>query len=169
MGGTLIIEIYEYTENMSSAPEFAYIPCELKGKDETLKSIIERGFAGQPRNTQDTGMRLEVLQKLEEAGIGKIVVRSSNPGNGSDPFVELTNVVPDGLYNANAARRKQNNDYIILKGRYRLSAGNEVTELRDAQRLTLIYSSAPDGGDQGTADEDEIQREICLNITYLQE
>jgi len=82
--------------------------------------------------------------------------------------VELTNIIPVTFTSADARMAKLDRDSIILKGRYRLSAGNEVTTLRDAQRLTLIYSNY-DAESWQQDDPDEEKKEICLNITYLQE
>ena len=176
MEGKLIIEVYEYAEDSEAIPEFEYIRCDLskcmKGRRSTLKEIIERGFDDVPRRTQDKEKKQEILQKIEEADIGRISVVCTPGGADSDACVELTNVVPVNLMYADARRAKGNKDEIILKGRYRLSEGNEVTRLRDAQRLTLIYSSYEDGdpGNGGPEDgEREEQKEICLNITYLQE
>ncbi len=173
MEGKLVIEIYEYAEDTVRMPVFEYIPCELskclKGKSATLKEIIQRGFDDLPRKTQDLEKRMEVLQKIDAANIGRIDV-AYHPARGTnDACVELTNVVPVSFSYADARRVKINRDDIVLKGKYRLSAGNEVTTLRDAQRLTLIYSSVPEEGEQDEQDEPEMQREICLNITYLQE
>lgn len=172
MEGKLIIEIYEYENNSYSMPAFEYIPCELatclKGKNTTLKEIIQRGFDDLPRKSQDSEKRQEVLQKIEDADIGRIGVAYRPAKGNSDACVELTNVVPVTMLYSDARRKKVNKDEIILKGKYRLSAGNETTTLRDAQRLTLIYSNYEDAPeDRDDADEDA--KEICLNITYLQE
>ena len=173
MEGMLIIEVYEYVDNDSSVPAFEYIPCELskclRGKNTTLKEIIQRGFDALPRKAQDSERRQEVLKKLDDAGIGKIDVVFHPEKGGKEPCIQLTNVEPVSLTYADARRVKQSKDSIILKGRYRLSTGNEVTILKDAQRLTLIYSSKPEGADLGEFEEEENQREICLNITYMQE
>lgn len=173
MEGKIIVEVYEYADNSSMIPAFEYIPCDLaiclKGKNATLKEIIQRGFGDLPRKTQDIEKRREILQKLEDAGIGKIDVVFHPAKNGKESCVELTNVVPVHLTYADARRIKQNKDSIILKGRYKLSAGNEVTTLKDAQRLTLTYSDAAENDGQSAPDEENVQREICLNITYLQE
>ena len=172
MDGTLIVEVYEYLDTL---PAFEYIPCSLstclKGKNASLKEIIQRGFDDLPKKIQDTEKRHEILQKLEDADIGKIDVVYHPRKNGKEPYIELTNVVPVNLTYSDARRRiKQNKDNIILKGRYKLSdEGNEVTMLKDAQRLTLIYSNTPEGEEQETTDEGEIQQEIFLNITYLQD
>ncbi len=173
MEGKLIIEVYEYSEDASQAPEFEFIPCELdkclKGKSTTLKEIIQRGFDDLPKKTQDSDKRMEVLQKLDDADIGRIdVVYHPAKGN-SDACVELTNLAPVTMSFADARRIKNNKNDIILKGRYRLSAGNEVTTLRDAQRLTLIYSNLEENDEPEENEEGEAQKEICLNITYLQE
>ena len=83
--------------------------------------------------------------------------------------MELTNVVPVSFTYADARQQKKSRDEIILKGRYRLSAGNEVTTLRDAQRLTLIYSSTAEAEEADGADEEAEEKVINMNITYLQE
>ncbi len=177
MEGKLIIEIYEYSSDSSSMPVFEYIPCDLskclKGKSAALKDIIRRGFDDVPRKTQDTDKRQEVFQKLEDANIGRINVVYHPARGDNDACVELTNVVPVTMAYADIRRAKGDKDEIILRGRYKLSEGNEITTLRDAQRLTLSYSTYGDAGaDAGNAfepDADEAQKEICLNITYLQE
>ena len=181
MEGMLIIEIYEYSKN-SSLPVFEYIPCDLskcmKGRSATLKDIINRGFDDVPRKAQNTDKRNDVLQKLEEANIGRINVVYHNvvyhkEKGASDACVELTNVIPITMSYADARRMQSDKNIIILKGQYKLSEGNEITILRDAQRLTLSYSNyVDDTGDIDNAygiDADEMQKEICLNITFLQD
>ena len=173
MEGKLIIEVYEYSEDASLMPAFEYIPCDLskclKGKSTTLKEIIQRGFDDLPRKTQDSDKRMEVLQKIEDADIGRINV-VYHPAKGLiDACVELTNVTPVTMSFADARRLKTNKDDIILKGKYRLSSGNEVTTLRDAQRLTLLYSNFMENSEPTDTEEGESQKEICLNITFLQE
>lgn len=170
----LIIEIYEYTDDSSSVPAFEYIPCDLsaflKKKNTTLKEIIERGFNDLPKGAQNSEKRAEVFRLLEDANLGRISVAVHPPKKDTDACVELTNLVPADLTNADARRReKHNKDSIILKGRYRLSEGNETTTLKDAQRLTLYYTNTPESGGQYEQDEAETAREITLNITYFQE
>lgn len=173
MDGTLIIEVYEYMGDFSAYPDFEYYPCDLsrclKGKSATLKEIIQRGFGELPRRTQDTEKRQEVLRKLEAAQIGKIDVAYHPPKAGREPYVELTNVIPVNLTYADALRGKQSKDSIILKGKYKLSTGNEVTTLKDAQRLTLSYYDTIESNGGDSSDEEAVQREICLNITYLRD
>ena len=159
MEGKLVIEVYEYSEASERMPVFEYIPCELaqclRGKNSaTLKEIIEQGFDSLPRRAQDSDKRQEILSKVEEADIA---------------CVELTNVVPVTFTYADVRMARKNRDDIILKGKYRLSAGNEFTTLKDAQRLTLIYSSAAKNDEAEETDEEAEEKEICLNITYLQE
>ena len=172
MGGTLVVEVYEYSDSASDIPSFEYIPCDLtkclKGKNATLKDIIQRGFDALPKKAQDTEKRQEVLQRLEDAGVGKIDVAYHPARSGMEPYVELTNVVPVNLTYADARRNKQSKESIILKGRYKLSEGNEITTLKDAQRLTLIYSNVDENDGQSVSEEDDKRQEICLNITYLQ-
>jgi len=173
MEGKLVIELYEYTDREGAVmPRFEYVPCDLskclKGRTASLKDIIERGFSDLPRRDQDTDKRRELLQKLEDANIGRIKVVYRAPQRDSDACVELTNIIPVTFTSADARMAKLDRDSIILKGRYRLSAGNEVTTLRDAQRLTLIYSNY-DAESWQQDDPDEEKKEICLNITYLQE
>ena len=178
MEGKLVIEVYEYMKDSYSMPAFEYIPCELskclKGKSSTLKEIIQRGFDALPKKAQDSEKRREVLQKLEDANIGRIDVAFHQAKGSDDAYIELTNVVPVTISYADARRTKVNKDDIILRGRYKLSDGNETTMLRDAQRLTLIYSTYSENTKSVFAgpDEDEEpeeEREICLNVTYLQE
>ncbi len=174
MEGKLVIEVYEYSEASERMPVFEYIPCELaqclRGKNSaTLKEIIEQGFDSLPRRAQDSDKRQEILSKVEEADIGKINV-AFHPARGTvDACVELTNVVPVTFTYADVRMARKNRDDIILKGKYRLSAGNEFTTLKDAQRLTLIYSSAAKNDEAEETDEEAEEKEICLNITYLQE
>ena len=176
MAGKLIIEIYEYTSDASEMPVFEYIPCDLskclKGKSATLKEIISRGFDDVPRKSQDMEKRQETIRKMEDANIGRINVVYRPARGDSDDCVELTNVVPVSMYDADARNAKNENDEIILKGKYQLSSGNEVTSLKDAQRLTLSYidlGDDPDGGNPYEPGAFVSQKEICLNITYLQE
>ena len=173
MEGKLVIEVYEYSEEADQMPVFEYIPCDLskciRGKSASLKEIIERGFDDLPKKAQDSEKRQEVLRKVEEAGIGKIDVAFHPAKGNADDCVELTNVVPVSFTYADARQQKKSRDEIILKGRYRLSTGNEVTTLRDAQRLTLTYSSAAEAEEADGADEEAEEKEISLNITYLQE
>jgi len=177
-GGKLIIEIYEYNENEQNVPPFEYIPCDLesclkKNRKATLREIIQSGFDNLPKKNQNISKRQEVLAMLDEADIGKINV-VFNPGKGDeDPSIELTNVMQVTMAYADARRGKTGGkDEIILYGRYRMSDENETTILKDAQRLTLIYSSEADGrngaGAEYPAEEREAQKEICLNITYIQ-
>lgn len=173
MEGKLVIEVYEYSEEADQMPVFEYIPCDLskciRGKSASLKEIIERGFDDLPKKAQDSEKRQEVLRKVEEAGIGKIDVAFHPAKGNADDCVELTNVVPVSFTYADARQQKKSRDEIILKGRYRLSAGNEVTTLRDAQRLTLIYSSTAEAEEADGADEEAEEKVISMNITYLQE
>lgn len=175
MEGKLVIEIYEYDEDSSSVPVFEFIPCELakcmKGKTTTLKDLIKRGFDGLPKRAQDTEKRNEVMQLIEDANIGRINVAFNPARDGMDACVEMINVVPVTLTYADARRVKENDDEIILRGRYKLSEGNEITRLHDAQRLTLTYSGSSENDAYGSGDGDggAVSKEICLNITYLQE
>lgn len=168
MEGKLIIEIYEYEEDSMTVPTFRFIPCELskclRGKNATLKEIVQRGFDELPKKAQDQSMRQEMMRRLSDAGIGIINVEFQE-GKGGDPCVRLTNVVRTNMTDSDARALKPNKDSIILKERYQLSTGNEVTTLKDAQRLTLIYR---DGYDKDDLGENALEREICLNITYLQ-
>ena len=177
MDRRLIIEIYEYTEGASVAPPFEYIPCDLtacfkRNNRASLQEIIQKGFDTLPRRNQDVDKRQAIFKKLEEADIGKISV-VYNPGSASvDPCIELTNVMPVTMAYADARRVKEDKNDIILYGRYRLTEGNETTVLRDAQRLTLIYTSRADGEEETDEAEDGAEpqalKEICLNITFLQ-
>ena len=169
----LIIEIYEYSNDLN-IPKFEYIPCDLsafqKKKNTTLKEIIEHGFNDLPKNAQNPEKRAEVLRLLDDANLGRISVEVHPARRDADACVELTNLVPADLTTADARRReKHNKDSIILKGRYRLSEGNETTTLKDAQRLTLFYSDGAENFGLFGMDENETPREIALNITYFQE
>ena len=134
---------------------------------------IEKGFDAMPRRETDLSKKREILGRLDEADIGKIVVRYQPGSADEDPFVELTNVVQESFASADARRAKaKNKEEIILYGRYRMSDGDDTTRLRDSQRLTLIYSS---GGGAGPEEETfagggerETRKEISLNITYIQ-
>lgn len=169
--GRLIIEVYEYTGDSTAAPAFEYIPCSFekcfKNNKATLKEIIQRGLAHKPDKLKD------VIRKVEEAGIDKVEVTYHKQTSHADAYIELTNVVQVTMADADASRKKKNrqND-IILYGKYRLSDGTETTKLRDAQRLSLIYTSGTQNADDfwnlNDDEETEEQKEICLNITYLQ-
>ena len=169
MDGKLIIEVYEYAQD-ASMPVFEYIPCELskclKGKSTKLKDIIQRGFSDLPKKAQDSGKRQEILQKVEDASIGNIDVVFHPAKGNEDARVELTNLIPVTMTYADARRIKEEEGDIILQGRYRLSTGNEVTSLKDGQRLTLMYSNDQQLDEM---EDEEGQKEIRLNITYLQE
>lgn len=175
--GKLIIEVYEYSEGSSSIPSFEFIPCKLStclnwNKHATLKEIIQKGFDAQPKKLQNTEKRADVLRMLDEANIGRINVAYKPPRPGVDSCIELTNIIQVSMADADATRgKKKNKNDIILYGRYRLTDGNETTILRDAQRITLIFSSHADhpGEEMEEDQEFELQKEICLNITYLYE
>lgn len=177
--GKLIIEVYEYTADSPVTPAFEFIPCPLadcfsRGNKATLKEIIQKGFDTLARKDQNTEKRKEVLQKLEEANIGRISVLYNKATPTSEAYIELTNVVQDTLADADVRRARKHKDDIILYGRYRLTDGVETTKLRDAQRLTLIYSTYAEVSDMDMSDDPEMieereaPKEICLNITYLQ-
>lgn len=173
MDGKLVIEVYEYSEESDQMPTFEYIPCELskciKGKSATLREIIQHGFDDLPKRAQDSEKRQEIIRKVEEADIGKINVAYHPAKGNTDACVELTNVVPVSFTYADARQSKRTREDIILKGKYRLSAGNEITTLKDAQRLTLIYSNTAEAEDPDEEDGETEEKEICLNITYLQD
>ena len=177
-GGKLIIEVYEYVENAPDVPPFEYIPCDMesclkKNRKATLREIIQNGFDDLSKKNRNISKKQEVLAMLDEADIGKINV-VFNPGKGDeDPYIQLTNVMQVTMAYADARRGKAGGkDEIILYGRYRMSDENETTILKDSQRLTLIYSSAADGSHDAdaeySAEEREVPKEICLNITYIQ-
>ena len=178
MEGKLIIEIYEYSEDSSEVPTFEYIPCDLanglRGKSVTLKDLILRGFEDMPRKEVNVDKRDDILRKLDDANIGRIEVAYRPEKNGNDACIELTNVVPVTLTFNDARYTRSKKDEIILKGRYKLSEGNEITTLRDAQRLTLVYSNVEDENwknrddDEDGFDESEKRKSIYLNITYLE-
>lgn len=169
--GKLIVEVYEYAEDVESFPKYEYIPCELdkcfKRDKATLKEIIQQGLASRPDKLKET------LRKIEEAGIDKINVLYNKPSRNAEASVELTNVVQVSMADADASRKKsKRKDDIILYGKYRLSDGIRTTKLKDAQRLSLIYSSAEERGEDAEEQAEECidsQKEICLNITFLQE
>lgn len=174
--GRLIIEVYEYSEEATTIPPFEYIPCALSEcmgsrNRATLKDIIQKGFGALSRKEQNAEKRVEVLQKLDEANIGKIEVMYNKATAGNEAYVELTNVVQVTLADADATRAQNHKDDIILYGRYRMTEGTETTKLKDAQRLTLIYSTCAEQGMMRgyEEEENEVRKEICLNITYLQE
>ena len=175
--GKLIIEIYEYAEDSAMVPPFEYIPCALSAcikhnNKATLKEIIENGFNSLPKRSQDTDKRRDILQRIDEADIGRISVAYHPARGGTDPYVELTNVVPVSISHADARLIRDNSNNIILHGKYRMSEGNETTILKDAQRLTLVYTNCPAEQERfGEVDdtEEETQKEISLNITYFQD
>ena len=175
--GRLIVEIYEYPENSPEIPTFAFYPCNLqscikRSNKSTLKEIIENGFDDLNKKERNIEKKQEALEKLEEASFGKIVITYHPRSNNSDPYIELNNVIPVSLAYADARRAQQNNNDIILIGRYKLTEGNETTVLKDAQRLTLIYSNFEDlsSGNEDEKDcESEDRKEICLNLTFLEE
>lgn len=176
--GKIIVEIYERTKDATKAPSFEFIPCDLnnclkKGKIITLKDIIEAGFEALPKKFQNSEKRQEIMEKMEEADIGRIAVAYHAPHGNSDPFIELTNITQISIESADARRIHRNNNEIILYGCYRLSNGNEKMKLKDSQRMTLVYSndsnSAWDPFGQGVNNGNEAQKEIQLNITYLQD
>ena len=174
--GRLIVEIYEYRKDSPAVPPFAYYPCGLKncmGRNNraTLREIIESGFNDVDRREQNTEKKREALEKLEETAFGKISVEYRPASAGTDPCVVLSNVMPVSIAYADARRAQGRSCGIILVGRYKLTEGNETTVLRDAQRLTLIYSNygddeTPDGFEDGG--DDAVQKEICLNLTFLE-
>lgn len=176
--GKLIIEVYEYSEESTTVPSFGYIPCALSEcmgsrNRATLKEIIQKGFGTLSRKAQTAEKYAEVMQKLEDANIGKIEVVYNKAAAGNEPYVALTNVVQMTFGSSDITRATNTKDNIILHGRYRTTEGTDTTKLKDAQRLTLIYSnSAEQSWSNGFAENDEeteAQKEICLNITYLQE
>ncbi len=175
--GKVIVEIYEYSKETSKIPHFEYIPCDLskcikKGKNVTLRDIIETGFNDLPKRYQNPEKRQEIMEKMEEADIGRITVAYHAPHGNNDPYIELTNITQITMTSADARRIQRNKNEIILYGCYRLSDGNETMELKDSQRLTLIYSndksSAWDPFEQEEKNTEEPLKEIQLNITYLQ-
>lgn len=166
MEGKLIVEVYEYSQNLS-VPVFEFIPCTLskclKKNSTSLQKIIKRGFKLLPKKDRDSRKRDEVLRKLVEAGVEEIKVSYNRCSESNEPYIELTNVEQLSIMDADA-RRKKNMDDIILYGKYKLSNGADATMLMDAQRLSLIYSAASESNDIT-----ETRKEICLNITYLQD
>ena len=176
--GKLIVEVYEYKEDSTDVPPFEYIPCNLdtslkKNKQCKLRELIEKGFDEMPKKNQDFSKRQEFLARLDEADIGKINVEFHPASGDQDPYIELTNVVQVTMAYADARRMKANNkEEIILYGRYKMSDGNETTKLKDSQRLTLIYSSGadlkPEDDNPYDMEEKVTQKEICLNITFIQ-
>ncbi len=177
--GTLIIEVYEYVENDYTVPSFEYIPCSLercmKGNSATLKQIIQNGFDDLPKKDQNAQKRQEILQKLEDADIGRIQVAYHAGRGNEDPYINLTNVIPVSMSYADARQLNSHQDSIILYGRYRLTDGNASTILKDAQRLTLTYNTRAEENElrnrivpEDPEEHSEPDKEICLNITYLQ-
>lgn len=175
--GQLIIELYEYIHNSESIPPFEYISCPLEKcfsgkKSVSLKEIIQKSFDNIAPQKKNKEKEREFLEKAEEAGLGKITVLFAKSKKDAEPYLELTNVIPMGITLDDARQNHKKRNEIILYGRYRLTDGHNTMFLRDAQRLTLIYSSHI--GDKSTMyapeadDEDMPAKEICLNITYLQ-
>lgn len=176
--GKLIIEVYEYVEDSPDVPPFEFIPCDLetclkKNRQCKLRELIEKGFDEMPKKNVDFAKRQEFLAKLDEADIGKINVEFHPASGDQDPYVELTNVVQVTMAYADARRvQTTSKEEIILYGRYKMTDGNDTTKLKDSQRLTLIYSSGAgqeaEEGESWDSEEIETQKEICLNITYIQ-
>lgn len=174
--GKLIAEIYERQENNTLVPRFEYILCDLsycfrRGDTATLKDIIESGFDSVARKEVDEEARRDVLEKLEEAQLDMINVLYSYGVNGSEPCIKLSNVIPISMGYADARRVKRKMDSIILFGRYKFSNENTSTVLKDAQRLSLIYSTYEEASDYDNANnyDDEAKKEISLNITFFEE
>ena len=178
--GRLIIEVYEYREDSPDVPRFEYIPCDLesclkKNRQCRLRELIEKGFDEMPKKSVDFSKKQEILSRLDEADIGKINVQYHPAAGDQDAYVELTNVVQVSMSDADARRGKESGkEEIILYGRYRMTDGNDTTRLKDSQRLTLIYASdavrePEDDGEYPGGEENGVQKEICLNITYIQE
>ena len=181
--GKLIFEIYEYSSSSLEMPAFEYVLCNLStcmrhSSQAPLSEILQKGFDDLPKGRRDNDKREELLQLLDEANFGKINVLYKPASDTRDACIELTNVVPVSLYGADARQSKKDvgKDSIILYGRYRLTDGDEVTALQDAQRLSLIFSGTEEADSVWSRDAsfddgfpEELRREICLNITYLQE
>ena len=177
--GKLIIEVYEYVDGDTTVPRFEYIPCNLsdcfrRNQKTTLEEIVRSGFDSLPKRSQNLEKKKDILRMLEEASIDHIDVVYRPANNGFDSFIEFTNIVQETFTGANALRAKSKSNDIILRGRYRLAEGHETTRLKDAQRLTLFYSSQDENApysnyEADDADEMEVAKAICLNITYLQE
>lgn len=175
--GQLVIELYEYLQDSESIPPFEYISCPLEkcfsGKNNvSLKEIIQKSFDNFSPQNKNKEKEREFLEKAEEAGLGKINVSYESAKKDNEPYLELTNVIPVGMSMDDARLNHKKRNEIILRGKYRLTDGNSTMKLRDAQRLTLIYSShnndRPTMYDNDMDVEDTPAKEICLNITYLQ-
>ena len=174
--GKLIAEIYETQENSTHVPHFEYILCDLsdcfkRGDSATLKDIIESGFDSIARKEVDEEARRDVLEKLEDAHLDMINVIYSYGANGNEPSIKLSNVIPISMGYADARRAKRKMDSIILFGRYKFSNENTSTVLKDAQRLSLIYSTYEEASVYDTANsyDDEEKKEISLNLTFFEE
>ena len=173
--GKLIIEVYEYSAQNPDAPRFEFVPCMLdscigKKNSATLDNIIRKGFSDLPKKAQNEEKQKELLQKLDDAGFSKINVVFGEERDLHDTYVELSNVLPVSMAYADARRSRDDGGSIILSGRYSFSDSGTNTKLKDAQRLTIIFSGANStdyySGGLGAADDAE-DREVCLNITYL--
>jgi hypothetical protein len=174
--GRLIIEIYKYSSDGDMIPKFEFIPCVLerclkRNGTTKLEEVIRKGFSDLPRKAQNDEKLKEIMRKLQDAGFGRINVLYNEPVEGADASVELTNITPVSLANADARLKQKEENSIILKGRYSFSDSSTSTKLLDAHRLTIICSN--DQSDEyylgmgNSADTDD-DSEICLNITYLE-
>ena len=174
--GKLIIEIYKYSADGDAIPKFEFIPCVLdrclkRGGTTKLEEVIRKGFSDLPRRAQNDEKQKEIMQKLQDAGFVRINVLYNEPTDGTDASVELTNITPVSLANADARFKQKDENNLILKGRYSFSDSSTSTKLMDAHRLTIICSNEQSDDyylGMGNATENDDDSEICLNITYLE-
>ena len=174
--GRLIVEVYKYSDENGTMPRFEFVPCSLnsclkRNGTAQLEDVIRKGFSDLPRRLQNESKQKDILQKMQDAGFGRINVVYKEADEMDDACVELTNITPVSMAYADARVKHLNENSIILKGRYSFSDSSTSTKLMDGQRLTIICSgSAEDsayfglGNSENSRDDDE----ICLNITYLE-
>lgn len=131
---------------------------------------MDRGFNLIGKKEQNQESMQSFLTRLDVSGFGGISVEFCPGDKGVDPSVRLTNVMPVYLGGDVVGKARKQDGGIILHGRYRLSDGHETTALKDAQRVTLIYDTTADNEWTGSSGfgESVAQREICLNITYME-
>lgn len=174
--GRLIIEVYRYTEQNDAMPRFEFVPCSLnsclkRNSVAKLEDVIRKGFADLPRRLQNESKQKDILQKLQDAGFGRINVLYNESDETDEPYVELTNITPVSMAYADARVKHMDENSIILKGRYSFSDSGTSTKLMDGHRLTIICSGRSEDdyylgfGNSEQSDDDD---EICLNITYLE-
>ena len=119
--GKLIIEIYKYSTDGEMIPKFEFIPCVLdrclkRNGTTKLEEVIRKGFSDLPRKAQNDEKQKEIMKKLQDAGFGRINVLYNEPTDGADASVELTNITPVSLANADARLKQKDENSIRFYG-----------------------------------------------------